>query len=120
MYTEHLKYSFGDYGQASFVVKPTSNNNMAQSIDAIYLRSDLSLQEGHDVMDLATRKVVTRPKWTTCRMTKLVIKQVEDLAASQGIKSLKFYNRCGEHMIPSPLVICSKEWGGKNRKSKIC
>ena len=112
-YKKHLKFSFGDFGQASFVVKSKSNNNMARTIDAIYLRPALSLQEGHDVMDLATGKVVTRPKWTPCRMIKQVIKQVEDLAAAQGITSLKFYNRKREHMIPTPNDLLEGVGGDK-------
>ena len=47
---------------------------MARTINAIYLRPSLTLQEGHEVMDLGTGRVVTRPKWTPCVMTKLVIK----------------------------------------------
>ena len=101
-YQKHLQYSFGDYNQASYVVKPNSNNNIAQKIDAIYLWPCLTLQEGHNIMDLSMGKVVSRPKWTPCRMTKIVIKQVEDLAASQGIKSLKFYNCKRGHMVPLP------------------
>ena len=116
-FSKHLKYSFGDYGQASYVVKPKSNNNIARTIDAIYLRPALSLQEGHDVMDLATGRVVTRPKWTPCKMTKLVIRQVEELARKQGIKSLKFYNRKRERMVPTPIDLIEGVGGSKILKN---
>ena len=70
-------------------------------------------------MDLATGKVVTRPKWTPCRMTKQVIKQVKDLAAAQGITSLKFYNRKREHMIPTPNDLLEGVGGGQNFENLI-
>ena len=46
-------------------------------------------------------------------MTKQVIKQVEDLAAAQGITSLKFYNRKREHMIPTPNDLLEGVGGDK-------
>ena len=53
-YEKHLKFSFGSYGQASLQNKPKSNDNRSRTIDAIYLRPSVSLQNRHDVMDLAT------------------------------------------------------------------
>lgn len=78
-FNKHLQYSFGSYGQASLQNKPKSNDNRARIIDAIYLCLSVSLQNGHDVIDLATGKVVTHPKWTPCRMMKMVVKRVEEM-----------------------------------------
>ena len=61
-YNKHLKYSFGSYRQASHHNKPQSNNNRARTLDAIYLRPSVSLQDGHNVMDLVTGQVITHPK----------------------------------------------------------
>ena len=52
-------------------------------------------------------------------MTKQVIKQVEDLAAAQGITSLKFYNRKREHMIPTPNDLLEGVGGGQNFENLI-
>ena len=102
-YNKHLKYSFGSYGQASLENKPKSNDNRARTLDAIYLRPSVSLQDGHDVMDLVTGQVKTRPKWTPCKMTKMVVKQVEEIVLKQGVKSCKFFDRKGRPMIQRPI-----------------
>ena len=53
-------------------------------------------------MDLATGHVVIRPKWTPCKMTDMVIKRVEELAAEEEIKSCKFFDHKGRPMLPQP------------------
>ena len=78
-FNKHLKYSFGEYGQASMVHKPTSNDNQPRTLDAIYLQPSNALQGGHKAMDLSTRVVVTRPKFTPCFMTRLVVNHVEQM-----------------------------------------
>ena len=54
-------------------------------------------------MDLATGEVVTRPRFEKCVMTRLVIRRVEEMAAKQGYKSLKFFNRKRQEMILSDI-----------------
>ena len=102
-YKKHLKHSYGTYGQASMYNKPRSNDNRGRTIDAIYLRPSPSLQGGHDVMELATGIVLTRPKWTPCRITNMVVKRVEDLAKEQGLSSCKFYNRKRQPTVMRPI-----------------
>ena len=92
-FDKELKFSFGDYGESSHVNKPQSNDNRGRTLSCIYLRPSLSLQGGHDLLDLQTNRVITRPKFEKCKMTEAVIARVEQIAASEGIKSLKFYNR---------------------------
>ena len=89
------------------------NNNILRTIDAIYLHPALTLQEGHEVMDLATGKVVTRLKWTLCGMTKIVIKQAEDLPSAHGITLLKFCNHRRKHLIPTLNDLPEKVEGGQ-------
>ena len=113
-YNKHLRYSFGSYGQASLKNKPQSNDNRAQFLDAIYLRPSVSLQDGHNVMDLATGRVITFPKWIPCRMTKMVVKHVEEIATKQGIKSCKFYDRKGRPMIQRPIDTLLEGVGGES------
>ena len=50
-------------------------------------------------MDLATGRMIRRAKVIACAMTHLVVERVEELAARQGYKSLKFFNRKREEMI---------------------
>ena len=92
-FNKNLKYSFGEYGQASTVNKPTSNDNRPRTLDAIYLQPSNVLQGGHEVMDLATDMVVTRPTFTPCLMTRLMVNRVEEMAKCQAIKGMKFFNR---------------------------
>ena len=51
---------------------------------------------------------------------KVGIKEVEDLAAAQGITSLKFYNRKREHMIPTPNDLLEGVGGDNNKILSIC
>ena len=60
-FNKEYEFSFGDYVQAYDEHVP-KNNNVPQSIDAIYLRAEDSLQGGHQVMDLATGRMPRRSK----------------------------------------------------------
>jgi len=44
-------------------------------------------------MDLATGRVITRPKVTVIPVTDTIITRVEEMANKQGIKTVKFLNR---------------------------
>ena len=52
-----------------------------------------TIQGGHKVLDLRTKRVITRQKVTPIPISDAIIDKVESLAAAQGIKSLKFFNR---------------------------
>ena len=82
-------YGYGDYVQANttHVIK---NNNLPWTIDCIYLRANDALQGGHEVMDLATGRVVSRQSVIPSVITRMVIDRVELLATRQGYTSLKF------------------------------
>jgi len=59
-YNKHCQMTFGSYVQANQDNNP-KNTNAPRTIDAIYLRPIPSnIQGGHEVMDLATGRVVTR------------------------------------------------------------
>ena len=73
----------GDYVEATDDRNP-KNNNLPQSIDAIYLCSVESLQGGHEMMDLATGRMFTRQKVDACAMTRMIVDRVELLAEKQG------------------------------------
>ena len=97
-FNKEFVYSFGNYVQATDDHHP-KNNNQPRSIDAIYLRSAESLQGGHEMMDLATGRMFTRPKVDACAMTRMVVDRVEEMAEKQGYKTLKFFNRKRQEMM---------------------
>lgn len=79
--------------------KSLKNTNLPRSIYAIHLRAAESLQGSHEMMDLATGRIFTRPKVTACAMKRMVIEGVELLAEKQGYKTLKFFNRKRKEMM---------------------
>ena len=91
-YKKHCMYEFGSYVQANQVNNP-KNSNKPRTIDGIYLRPTKTLQGGHEILDLNTNRVITRPKVTVIPISDIVIKRVEEMATEQGIKTLKFLNR---------------------------
>ena len=72
------------------------NTEAPRTIDAIYLRPTQNRQGGHEVMDLTSGRVITRPRVRVLPATDLVIKRVEHLARKDGIKTLKFADRNGQ------------------------
>ena len=109
-FEKHLKYSFGAYGIASHENKPNKNDPRQRDLDTIYLRPLSDLQGGHEVLHLATGRVINRPKFTPVIMTEMVIKRVEDMAKDQGLKSCKCYNRKWELLLADDLL---EEVGGE-------
>jgi hypothetical protein len=69
-----------------------TNSNASQTIDAIYLRPVNSMQGGHELYDLNSRRVITRARVTQIPVTDMVIKAIKHIAEDQGFKSLKFKN----------------------------
>ena len=90
-FNKEFAVSFGDYVQVYHEEK-VKNNNIPRSNDAIYLRAKNSLQEGHEVMDLLTGRMITCNRVEYCKMTRLVIQRVKELAKEQGFQTLKFFN----------------------------
>ena len=78
-YKKHFQYEFGSYVQEIHVNKPT-DTNLARTLDAIHIHTTTILQGGHELMYLANRIFITRPKIYPCVRTKIVIKAVEKLA----------------------------------------
>ena len=89
-FNKEFLHSFGDYVQATDDKSP-KNNNLPRIIDVIYLCAADLLQGGHELMDLTTGRMFTRPHVKTCAMTRMVIDRVELLAEKQGYKKLKVF-----------------------------
>ena len=83
---------------------------MARTVDAIYLRKKDNIQGEQKLMDLSNGILITRPKFYSCVMTKIVIKAVEKPAESQGFKTLKTIAR-GRKLF-FLIVIFSQEYTG--------
>lgn len=97
-YKKEFSFSFGNYIQAYDEHTP-KNTNVPRSIETIYLCAEPILQDGHQVMDLATGRMTRRPKYGKCKMARLVIERVETLAKRQSHKTLKSLNGKHEEMI---------------------
>ena len=98
-WNKHFAFEQGSYVQANQDNNPT-NTLRPRTIDCIYLDYDhASTDGGHILMDLATGREIRRSQVKECVMTPLVIKRVEQLAANQGIKTLRFLDRKNKEII---------------------
>ena len=89
-YKKHCMHPFGSFVQAKDETNPL--NSMAlRTMDCIYLRPVLdNVQGGHELLNLATKRVVTRMTVIEIPIPDRIIKLVEELAKRDGIKSFKF------------------------------
>ena len=60
-FEKHFHVPFGDFVQANKENDPT-NTNAPQTIDVIYLRPMSNKQNGHELMNPATRQVITQKR----------------------------------------------------------
>jgi hypothetical protein len=102
-FNKHCKFPLGVYVQANIEPNPT-NTNAPHTIDCIYLRPFPNLQEGHEVMNLRTGRVITRRNLTEIPVTELVIQAVENMAIQQGITSLKFTSYTRQDIYPADWI----------------
>ena len=78
-YNKHFQVSFGQYVQVNHEA-PQKNSNVARILDAIYLRPNKNIQGGHEVMDLASGRVITRSVVKPIPMSQMIIDTVERMA----------------------------------------
>ena len=102
-YNKHCQVPLGAYVQANQDNDPT-NTNAPRTIDAIYLRPMKNKQGGHELMNLQTGKHCTRQRVKALPVTDLVIKAVEQMAADQGIKTLKITGRNKTPLYPADWI----------------
>jgi len=72
---------------------------MPSGVECIYLNATKDLQEGHELMSLQTGDLINRPVVKAAPMPNWAIRRVEELAMTQGMKSLKFFNRKREEIL---------------------
>ena len=102
-FNKHLQVPFGAYVQAYYEPKRKSSLT-SRTRDAIYLRPTNTVQGGHEVLDLHTKRVLTCGRVKVVPMTDLVIKTVEEWGKAQGFKTLKFTNRFGNVYQDADLI----------------
>ena len=102
-YGKHCTIPQFSYVQAHDEPNPT-NSQAPRSIDCIYLRPLSNAQGGHELLNLLTGRVITRRKVTIIPMPTTVIKAVEDMAASDGIKSLQLKTKSGSILYDSTWI----------------
>ena len=102
-YNKHCSVPFGSYVQAHNENTPT--NSMApRSLDCIYLRPVYNQQGGHEVLDLTTKRVITRRSVTPIPITPTVIAAVESMAAEEGMKGIKMRTKTGQVLYDSSWI----------------
>ena len=102
-YTKHCQTTFGSYVQAVQENNPM-NTNAPRTLDCIYLRPLQNVQGGHELLNLTTGLVITRPRVWEIPVTDVVIKAVEKLAADQGVDSLKLQGRTKQILHPADWI----------------
>ena len=90
-YNKHIQVELGAYVHSSQVNDP-NNTNCPRTLDGIYFCLASNLQGGHQIMDLKTGQLITRPKLVKIPISYAVINSVEKMAEDQGFSSLKIYN----------------------------
>ena len=91
--------------------KERKNTPMPRGVECIYLNPTKDMQEGHELMNLQTGELISRPFVKAAPMPQWAIERVENLGRAQGMKSLKFYNRKREEIFPSdPDIDTGVNW----------
>ena len=73
----------------------STNKMTPRTIEGVYMRSTGALKGGHKILNLNTKKFVTRPKVTVLPATDQVVARVNEWAHQEGVHSLKFYDKNG-------------------------
>eukprot|EP00978_Attheya_sp_CCMP212_P017186 scaffold45596_cov58-Attheya_sp.AAC.9 len=103
-FNKHCKYSIGSYVQGHDEPAP-SNTNAARTLDCLYLRYHSVAQGGHELLHLATNKVVIRRKITPVPITPAIIKRVHYLAEQDNMpEGLKIQNKQGDLLYDSAWI----------------
>ncbi|CAJ1959787.1 unnamed protein product [Cylindrotheca closterium] len=78
-----------ELGQYVHAIGTDSCNSMEpRSIKAIYIEPTKGQRTGHQVLNLNTKKMISRPKGVVLPVTDQVIQRVEAWAATKGVTSM--------------------------------
>jgi hypothetical protein len=82
-------YVHGKGGESKNTMEP-------RTIEAVYMRPTKLLRAGHKLLNLNSRKVITRPQVVVLPVTDQVIARVNAWANEEGVYSLKFFDKNGD------------------------
>jgi hypothetical protein len=102
-FNKHCTIAQFSYVQAHEEPQP-SNSQMPRALDCIYLRPLANLQGGHELLHLATGRVITRRNVTVIPMTPSVIKTIKDMATAEGMKTLQLMTKSGRILYESTWI----------------
>jgi len=103
-YDKHCAVPFGAYVQAHEEPSPT-NTQHPRTIDCIYLRYLSNKQGGHELLNLATGKTITRRKVTPLPTPPSIIALVHAMAERDGMpKGLKITTKSGQVLYDTALL----------------
>ena len=94
-FAKHCKTPFGSYVQALHENNPT-NTTAPRTLGCIYLHYLEQGDGAYELYNLATKKILTRRKYTELPIPDHVIQRVEEIARQDGMKpELVFHDRKG-------------------------
>lgn len=100
---KHCSCITGEHVQANDEPSP-SNTNAPLMLDCIYLRPTNNQQGGHQLLNLATNRVINRRHLIRLPISKSTINQVHKIAASESMPAgLKITKR-------TCLTLCDSDW----------
>ncbi|KAG7350725.1 reverse transcriptase RNA-dependent DNA polymerase [Nitzschia inconspicua] len=98
-------HTFVMKGMFLFNEPDPSNTNAPRTLDCIYLRYTDNDQGGHELLHLATNRIITRRQVTPIPLTPAAIQAVHTLAENQGMpRGLKISSRTGPILYDSAWI----------------
>ena len=119
-YKRHCSIPIFSYVQATDSPNP-KNNQRPRTLDCIYLRPLTNAQGGHELLHLATNRVITRVKEQIVPVPcpDSIIQAVHALAAKEGMpKGLKIQTKHGHMLYDSAWTAGVEEQQDKLNKGK--
>ena len=86
-YMKHCGIPFGTYCQAHDESIP-KNSQLPRTIDTVYLRPIYNMQGGHQLLNLQTKRIISRRTVTPLPITPIIIATVEKMAQDDHMKGL--------------------------------
>ena len=99
-YKKHCQVPFGAFVQG-FQDEQIKNNPKQRTVDGIYLRPLESIQGGHEIMHLATGRLLSRPHVRVLPVTQDVITAVEAMAEADEMQQLRITTKTGQVLYDS-------------------
>ena len=104
MYDEHHgKWKFGQYVLSHEDNDPT-NTMEPRALDCIYLGPKEDVSGGHELLNIHTKAIINRRKFTPMPITPTIINEVEQWAADDGMKGLVLRTKSGEILYDSSWI----------------